>query len=258
MSNPVVSFLTTRNGYTFDEGVAVFSMYVADMRFVERVRRSHNMDLLRQELKKLAHVPGLKPVRNTIPSAPKQDEKVQRPVESVLKEENDVAELQGSKARQEPADGKLITFDRLKHHKYTRFEDMPTPETQALWKRNNQRWHRMLDLFARMKLTNEGEGLAEVRGKLVEESREHDKCWKLIDEKCDEFYAKREMGKTEPEKPSFNISTYRAYICEKANLEKLSDKQFLELQRRVDAMTKAGFAISDETLRKLRTKDIKC
>lgn len=247
MTNPVVTFLTTRNGYTFEEGVAVLAMYTKDRNAVERVRRSRDIRLLQHELKRLAHEPGL---------SSRQPTPVPKPETIEPKPETIEPKSETIEPKTEQTAG--VTFDDLKHHKYTREEDMPTEETKALWKRNNERWHRKIDLFAKMKLLPEGEELAATRKELVKLSREHRECWKMIDKKIEEFYAEKEKQPEQAEKPSFNISTYRTYICEKANLEKLSDKQFLELQRRVDAMMQANIALSDETLEKLRAKGIKC
>lgn len=267
--NPVVTFLTTRNGYTFEEGVAVLAMYTKDRFAVERVSRSRNIRLLNQELKKLAHIPGLKPVNGIQPDVPKEAVSVPIPTESVPNTDGNVpsdppiVETIISEAlenvEEEIATKDNVTFAELQHYKFTRYEDMPTEETKQLWLRNNDRWHLKMDLFAKMKLLPEGEELKATRKQLVEVSREHREGWKLIDEKCREFLEQKDKAeKTEPAKPTFNISTYRTYICEKANLEKLTDKQFLEVQHRVDAMSQAGIALSLETLKKLRAKGIKC
>ncbi len=257
MTNPVVTFLKTRNGYTFEEGAAVFAMYTKDRNAVERVRRSGDIKLLQHELKKLAHVPGLKPANgNTAPIVPKETVSAPNPTESVPKTE-EIVPVEQKEDKSDVSEGeKNTTFAELNYYKFTRYEDMPTAETQQLWLRNNDRWHQKIDLYAKMKLMPEGHELAKVRKELVELSREHRECWKLIDEKCCEFFAKKDNP--DPEKPSFNISTYRTYICEKANLETMTDKQFLEVQRRVDAMAQAGIPLSEETLKKLREKGIKC
>lgn len=271
MVNPVVTFLTTRKGYTFEEGVAFFAKFTANRFAVERVSRSRDIRLLNQELKKLAHIPGLKPVNGaSVPTVTKEADSVPTPTETVpttVAPVPDVPEIvepliekvmENIEAEVTTKDN--VTFAQLQHYKFTRYEDMPTPETQQLWLRNNDRWHRKIDLFAKMKLLPEGDELKAVRKELVEVSREHRKGWKLIDEKSREFYEQKEKAgqKTETEKPSFNISTYRTYICEKANLEKLTDQQFLEVQHRVDAMLQAGIALSEETLKKLRAKGIRC
>lgn len=269
MGNPVVTFLTTRNGYTFEEGVAVFAMYTANRFAVERVRRSRDMRLLNQELKKLAHIPGLKPVNGCQVDVPKEAIPVPTPTETVPKPEEPVPNVPEivepliekvvENIESEVTTKDNVTYAELQHYKFTRFDDMPTTETQQLWQRNNDRWHRKIDLFAKMKLLPEGDELKAVRKELIEVSREHRACWKLIDQKCREFYEQKEKAdKAESPLPNFNISTYRTYICEKANLETLTDKQFLEVQRRVDAMAKAGIALSEETLKKLRAKGIKC
>lgn len=269
MMNPVVTFLTTRNGYTFEEGVAVLAMYTKDRFAVERVSRSRNIRLLNQELKKLAHIPGLKPVNGIQPDVPKEAVPDPIPTEFVPKMDESVPSdppiveklisevLENVEAEVATKDN--VTFAQLQHYKFTRYEDMPTEETKQLWQRNNDRWHIKMDLFAKMKMLPEGEELKAIRKELIDVSREHREGWKLIDEKCREFYTQKANAEdAEPAKPSFNISTYRTYICEKANLEKLTDKQFLELQHRVDAMAQAGIALSEETLKKLRAKGIKC
>lgn len=267
--NPVVNFLTTRKGYTFEEGVAFFAKFTANRFAVERVRRSRDMRLLQQELKKLAHVPGLKPVNGCQVDVPKEAVFVPTPNETVPTPEepvSNVPEIVETLIEKvvENIDSEVttkdnVTYAELQHYKFTRFDDMPTTETQQLWQRNNDRWHRKIDLFAKMKLLPEGDELKAVRKELIEVSREHRACWKLIDQKCREFYEQKEKAdKAESPLPTFNISTYRTYICEKANLEKLTDQQFLEVQHRVDAMLQAGIALSEETLKKLRAKGIKC
>lgn len=269
MMNPVVTFLTTRNGYTFEEGVAVFAMYTKDRFAVERVRRSRDIRLLNQELKKLAHIPGLKPVNGIQPDVPKEAVPVPIPTESVPKTDENVPSAPPivetmisevlENVEEEIATKDNVTFAELQHYKFTSYDDMPTDETKQLWLRNNDRWHRKMGLFAKMKLLPEGEELKATRKELIEVSREHREGWKLIDEKCREFYTQKEKAhETQPVNPTFNISTYRTYICEKANLEKLTDKQFLEVQHRVDAMAQAGIALSEETLKKLRAKGIRC
>lgn len=267
--NPVVNFLTTRKGYTFEEGVAFFAKFTANRFAVERVRRSRDMRLLQQELKKLAHVPGLKPVNGCQVDVPKEAVSVPTPNETVPTPEEPVPNVPEivepliekvvENIESEVTTKDNVTYAELQHYKFTRFDDMPTTETQQLWQRNNDRWHRKIDLFAKMKLLPEGDELKAVRKELIEVSREHRACWKLIDQKCREFYEQKEKAdKAESPLPNFNISTYRTYICEKANLEKLTDQQFLEVQHRVDAMLQAGIALSEETLKKLRAKGIKC
>lgn len=246
MGNPVVTFLTTRNGYTFEEGVAVFAMYTANRFAVERVRRSRDMRLLQQELKKLAHIPGLKPIQGSVvPTVP----------ESVPKTEEIVPKLPESSQNRESEATDSVTYADLAHYKYTRYDDMPTPETQQLWLRNNDRWHRKIDLFAKMKLLPEGDELAAVRKELVEVSREHRKGWKLINELCEAFHQGK---KEEPAEQKFNVSTYRAYICKMLAAEKINDKQFITLQQRVNEMLAAQVAFDEETLEKLRAKGISC
>lgn len=254
MMNPVVTFLTTRNGYTFEEGVAVFAMYTKDRFAVERVRRSRDIRLLNQELKKLAHMPGLKPAPVTGYSNPSQ------PTPKGSDDRN-----RGSRPTAEPTPAvprPEAPRPEVPRHKYTRFEDMPTPETQALWQRNNQRWHEKVALFERMKLLPEGEELANVRNELVALSREHRECWQLIDRLCEEFHAQQNQQSAEAVKPAeppqpFNVSTCRAYVSKALKKDTLSDAQFLELQRRVDAIVAAKAEIKADTVARLKALGIR-
>lgn len=262
--NPVVTFLTTRNGYTFEEGVAVFAMYTKDRFAVERVRRSRDIRLLNQELKKLAHMPGLKPAPVTgysNPSQPTPKGSDDRNRGSRPKAEPTPAAPRPEVPRPEAPESRVPRLE-VPRHKYTRFEDMPTPETQALWQRNNQRWHEKVALFERMKLLPEGEELANVRNELVAISREHRECWQLIDRLCEEFHAQQKQHPAEAAKPAeapqpFNVSTCRAYVSKALKKDTLSDAQFLELQRRVDAIVAANAEIKAETVAKLKALGIR-
>ena len=55
--NPVVEFLTAKDGYSFDEGVAVLSQYCKNRALVMHLTRTRNMHQLAAELKRLAHDP---------------------------------------------------------------------------------------------------------------------------------------------------------------------------------------------------------
>ena len=52
--------------------------------------------------------------------------------------------------------------------------------------------------------------------------------------------------------PSFDLSTYRAYISKALRKKKLSPEQLVELQHRVDAMIAAKVEMKQETIEKLK------
>ena len=257
--NPVVEFLTAKDGYSFDEGVAVLSQYCKNRALVMHLTRTRNMHQLAAELKRLAHDPA-------VAVAAHAQQAVAAQVEAASKAEEAAATVIASEARQstktpaaaEPevpsptwrATAAVPVFTRPAG-KRSRLEDMPTPATRELWQRNNDRWHQKLALFERMKLLPEGEELAEVRAQLIEVSREHQECWALIDKLCDEY------DHPAPAAPvDFNVSTYRAYIAKAIKRGHCSDQQLAELQSRVDALIAARVEIKAETLEKLRALGI--
>ena len=250
--NPVVEFLTAKDGYSFDEGVAVLSAYCKNRALVMHLTRTRNMHQLAAELKRLAHDPTVAATAlaqqavaakveaaeaaNAAPTAPEPSHEA--PVMTSQRDDVNPEPL-NPEPYQRPAG------------KRSRLEDMPTPATRELWQRNNDRWHQKLALFERMKLLPEGEELAEVRAQLIEVSREHQECWALIDKLCDEY------DHPAPAAPvDFNVSTYRAYIAKAIKRGHCSDQQLAELQSRVDALIAARVEIKAETLEKLRTLGI--
>ena len=242
--NPVVEFLTAKDGYSFDEGVAVLSQYCKNRALVMHLTRTRNMHQLAAELKRLAHDP-------TVAATAMAQQAVAAQVEAAAP----VIASEAKQSTQEPVAD--VTHEPLKPEPYqrpagkrSRLEDMPTPATRELWQRNNDRWHQKLALFERMKLLPEGEELAEVRAQLIEVSREHQECWALIDKLCDEY------DHPAPAPVDFNVSTYRAYIAKAIKRGHCSDQQLAELQSRVDALIAARVEIKAETLEKLRALGI--
>ena len=257
--NPVVEFLTAKDGYSFDEGVAVLSQYCKNRALVMHLTRTRNMHQLSAELKRLAHDPTVAATAMAQQAVAAQVEAA----EAAAKVEA-AAPVIASEARQSTQEPPVMTSQRddvtpepmnpetyqRPAGKRSRLEDMPTPATRELWQRNNDRWHQKLALFERMKLLPEGEELAEVRAQLIEVSREHQECWALIDKLCDEY------DHPAPAPVDFNVSTYRAYIAKAIKRGHCSDQQLAELQSRVDALIAAKVEIKAETLEKLRALGI--
>ena len=242
--NPVVEFLTAKDGYSFDEGVAVLSQYCKNRALVMHLTRTRNMHQLAAELKRLAHDPSISVFLGSQPTETQNI--VNTPATTANTNTPPVV-------AQQVQEHKPLNPEPLNPEPYQRpagkrssLEDMPTPATRELWQRNNDRWHQKLALFERMKLLTEGEELTEVRAQLIEVSREHQECWALIDKLCDEY------DHPAPAAPvDFNVSTYRAYIAKAIKRGHCSDQQLAELQSRVDALIAARVEIKTETLEKL-------
>lgn len=196
--NPVVTFLTAKDGYSFDEGVAVLSQYCKNRALVMHLTRTRNMHQLAAELKRLAHDPTVAATALAQQAVAAQVEaaaKVEAATPVIAREERPKQSTQTPAAetpepQQVDRHATLAMTDEKPVFtrpagKRSRLEDMPTPATRELWQRNNDRWHQKLALFERMKLLPEGEELAEVRAQLIEVSREHQECWALIDKLCD-------------------------------------------------------------------------
>ena len=250
--NPVVEFLTAKDGYSFDEGVAVLSQYCKNRALVMHLTRTRNMHQLSAELKRLAHDPTVaatalaqQAVENVIA---RSQEATKQSTQEPVAETPEPPQVDRHATLAMTDEKPVFTRPAGKR---SRLEDMPTPATRELWQRNNDRWHQKLALFERMKLLPEGEELAEVRAQLIEVSREHQECWALIDKLCDEY------DHPAPAAPvDFNVSTYRAYIAKAIKRGHCSDQQLAELQSRVDALIAAKVEIKAETLEKLRALGI--
>ena len=102
---------------------------------------------------------------------------------------------------------------------------------------------------------------AEHRAEILRLDGDIDDLWKLIDTEIERFKAENERADkkadNEPQKPCFDVSTYRAYISKAIRKKSLTDAQRVELQHRVDAMLEADIEIKPETLDKLKAIGIK-
>lgn len=235
--NPVLDFLTTRNGYTFEEGVAVLAQYVKDRNLVACVSVSRDRRLLESELKRLAHDSSLR----TEVCKPQKECKQTTNKPQPKKE-----------PEEKPETERVVTYADLQHYKYTRFEDMPNKLTQDLWQLNRDEYNLKREMFIKMKQCQEGDELAKLRKQVVDLGRSIKGRWKLIDEEIIRFKSQPTLA------PEFNISTYRSYICKKLKAKTLTDKQLIELQHRVDALLEVGAVIDKETLAKLKSIGVSC
>ena len=159
----------------------------------------------------------------------------------------------------------IITQLDVRQHENTRYEDMPNDICRELWLKKNELYREMGQNHLKMKKVPAGEEhndeRAQYRAEVLRLDGEIDNLWNLIDTEIERFKADAERADkkadSEPQKPSFDVSTYRAYISKAIRKKSLTDAQRVELQHRVDAMLKAGIEITQATIDKLKVIGIK-
>ena len=159
----------------------------------------------------------------------------------------------------------IITQLDVRQHENTRYEDMPNDICRELWLKKNNLFHEMQQNHLKMRQVPVGEDhndeRAQYRAEVLRLDGEIDNLWNLIDAEIERFKADAERADkkadSEPQKPSFDVSTYRAYISKAVRKKSLTDAQRVELQHRVDAMLKAEIEITQATLDKLKAIGIK-
>lgn len=142
MENPVLKFLKEheKNGYTFDEGVAVLLAYSAKANVNGFILARRDRRHLAAELGRLAHVPNLKalpgraiPATGAKAAEPEAEETVSATGESVPAEGGNVPE--------EPDNPKeIVTFADLRRHERYDPEELPSPLLKELWLKNRHEW----------------------------------------------------------------------------------------------------------------------
>ena len=142
---------------------------------------------------------------------------------------------------------------------------MPNDICRELWLKKNNLFHEMQQNHLKMRQVPVGEDhndeRAQYRAEVLRLDGEIDNLWNLIDTEIERFKADAERADkkadSEPQKPSFDVSTYRAYTSKAIRKKSLTDAQRVELQHRVDAMLEADIEIKPETLDKLKAIGIK-
>ena len=152
----------------------------------------------------------------------------------------------------------ILTKDDIRTHENTRLEDMPNDLCRTLWQKRQDVYREMQQAHLKMRAVPEGEEHDEERAHWREEvlrlDAENDAYWQQIDEEIARFknQVPEPVEGPSKEKPSFDVSTYRAYISKALRKKKLSPEQLVELQQRVDALLNAKVEMKQETIDKLK------
>lgn len=248
MSNNPLQELFNKDGYTFEEGVAVLSRMSRNRRIVDFITRKHRMDYLNQELYKLAKANHVKisqqrtVVPKTTENVPKREEVAPKSTENVP--------ISAKSVPEEKSDD-VVDFLSLKHHENTRLEDMPNDLCRKLWLENHRRNLEIKEQHLRMRKAQTNEERASSRAAVLRLDAEMKQCWQLIDAEIERF--KTESAKAEkPKTPDFNVQNYRSYISKAVKNGNLTDKKFVEVQHRVSALIECCIPMEPETIEKLK------
>ena len=204
------------------------------------------------------------------------------PVEIPI-ERNPESTKEESTPKEEDPSEIILTKDDIRTHENTRLEDMPNDLCRTLWLKRQDVYREMQQAHLKMRAVPEGEEHNEERAHWREEvlrlDAENEAYWQQIDKEIADFKeiqqappveipiarnpesTKEESTPVETPKkenpiPSFDLSTYRAYISKALRKKKLSPEQLVELQHRVDAMIAAKVEMKQETIEKLKAKGI--
>ena len=273
--------LYSMDGYTFDEGIAFLLLAKAPLGVVNHLKVTHNKSNLHSEIHKQLRMPntmrllkekGFDTVPKSIEIEPKSNESVPKSNETEP-ESNDTSNGSPERHSQSASDDLqdddptsiIITQLDVRQHENTHYKDMPNDICRELWLKKNDLYHEMQQHHLKMKLVPVGEDhneeRAQHRAEVLRLSDEINDLWKLIDTEIERFKADNERADkkadNEPQKPSFDVSTYRAYMSKAIRKKSLTDAQRVELQHRVDAMLEAEIEIKPETLDKLKAIGIK-
>lgn len=254
--NPVLQFLQDKkDGYTFNEGVAVLLSYSSNKGVNDFILARRDKKWLVAELGRLAHIPNLKPVPGREPYVSPKDQAAPE-TNQAAPETEQPDQKPGPDPTDTPKDDDPVTFLTLKRHETYKPEDLPTPILKELWVKNRDEYKELQHCHAQMKQANSDEGRAAWRKRMLELRDSITKRWKLFDEEMARIKAAPAPEPQAPEKP-YNPLNDRAYISRALKKETWNDTLKVEVQRRVDALVGHGASISDETRTKLAERGIK-
>ena len=219
---------------SFETDLELLSTRCNNNHLLQRIRRKHDTQLLDYQLKKYHLFPTEQ--KHTVQEEPKPSPAVTKPTVEKVKRTT-------------------VTFATLEHYQHTRFEEMPTPQTQDLWLKNRDEYRLMQHCHLQLKTASSNDERATIRESLLKHHTEIRNRWALIDDEIKRL----EQEKSDEAAPgtTLKIQTIRSYITKTLKKETISDKQRLELQHRVDALIAANEQIKPETADRLREKGIK-
>lgn len=231
---------------SFETDLALLAANCKNEHLVERIRRKHDTALLNYQLKK-RHLQQTEQSPSIVPSPPPS--LTASNAEHFLRKQ----EPPEPSAHPQPKTAKTaVSYATLEHYQHTRYEDMPTPQTQELWLKNRDEYKTAQNLHLKLKNATTNEDRAEIRANMLQLLHQVKGRWALIDSEI----LRLSQEKKEEADETLKIATIRTYITKSLKRENLTDKQRLELQRRVDALIAANETIKPETIARLQEKGI--
>ena len=245
--NPVLQFLQTHDGYSFEEGVAVLLRYSSNANTNRMIMCRRDRRHLNTELSRLAHIPNLRPI-------PGREEPVPKTETIEPKSETNEPKTAENPTNEETADADesdIVTFLDLKRHEQYDPDKLP-PTLKELWIANRDEYKELQYCHAQMKEANSDAGRADWRKQLFEHRDSLKHRWKLFEEEKARLEEEAKHTEAKPYDP-FND---RAYISKALKKEKWTDDMKLEVQKRTDALLANKVPIKEETLQRLKQRGI--
>ena len=248
--NPVLQFLQTHDGYSFDEGVAVLLRYSSNANTNRLIISRRDRRHLATELSRLAHIPNLRPI-------PGHEDVEIKVVKAETKEP--VSETKEPKTEKnspkegtdEADDSETVTLLDLQRHEHYDPNKLP-PTLKELWLANSEEYKELQYCHAMMKEANSDAGRADWRRQLFEHRANLQKRWKLFDD--EKARLEEEARQTEPKE--YNPFNDRSYIAKALKKDSWTDEMKLEVQKRTDALISHSIPIKEETLQRLKERGI--
>lgn len=248
--NPVLQFLQTHDGYSFDEGVTVLLRYSSNALTNRIIMCRRDRRHLATELSRLAHIPNLRPLPGR--EEPKM-ETIEPKMETIEpKSETIEPKSETIEPKQETDDeSDIVTYLDLQRYEQYDPDKLP-PTLKELWLKNRDEHKELKYCHAQMKEANSDAGRADWRKQLFEHRASLQKRWKLFEE--EKARLEEEARLTKP--TEYNPFNDRAYIAKALKKDKWSDEMKLEVQKRTNAILGHNIPIKDETLKRLKERGI--
>lgn len=265
--NPILQWLQTHEGYSFDEGLAVLLRFSANAGTKQMIMCRRDRRLLAAELSRLAHIPNLRPLPGMEEPETKENAATPEPVEGPTQEKDSEQEPEPEdsskkKGTDDADDSEFVTYLGLNRHEREDPDKLP-PTLKELWLKNRDEYKELQYCHAQMKQANSDAGRADWRKQVFEHRESIQARWKLFDEEKARLAAEAEQPAQSPSergqgesKPAYNPGNDRSYITNALKKETWTDKMKLEVQRRVEKLLSNNIPITEETLQRLKERGI--
>ena len=246
--NPVLQFLQTHDGYSFEEGVAVLLSYSSNAFTNRMIMCRRDRRHLATELSRLAHIPNLKalPGREEVETKVPKTETIEPKTETIEPKSDESSQNEGTDDESD-----IVTYLDLKRYEKYDPDKLP-PTLKELWLKNSDEYKELKYCHAQMKEANSDAGRADWRKQLFDHRASLQKRWKLFEEEK----ARLEEEARPKEPKEYNPFNDRSYIAKALKKDKWSDEMKLEVQKRTNALLGHNIPIKDETLQRLKERGI--